>query len=315
MIEAEMVCASSKKQGARKSPAKINKTNTSSRHRDQRISIIVLLAALTALETLFPAGADLLWHQRRGLLGLSRESYPKKSPTIKENASNKPQDSARGAPPETSPVPQTMAGAALQLSPGAQTLASLRGTSLVPRGKLVAENRTREHQFALVKRDTEAEEKGKQKAQQNLVELDPDASDTVPVYMQHMTTILVILHCSVFITGLVGNSLVCLSVYRNKSLQTVTNYYIVNLAVADFLVILICLPPTVYWDLNLTWNFGLILCKLVLYLQVSSKSSILIHLSGSTLENKPQCGGHPCSRGSHWKPIEYSCWNAGMLEC
>lgn len=96
-----------------------------------------------------------------------------------------------------------------------------------------------------------------------------DASDVVPPYMKHMTIILVILHMSVFITGLVGNSLVCLSVYRNKSLQTVTNYYIVNLAVADFLVILICLPPTVYWDLTLTWNFGLVLCKLVLYLQVS----------------------------------------------
>lgn len=96
-----------------------------------------------------------------------------------------------------------------------------------------------------------------------------DQGDQVPIYMQHMTTILVILHVSVFITGLVGNSLVCLSVYRNKSLQTVTNYYIVNLAVADFLVILICLPPTVYWDLKLTWNFGLVLCKLVLYLQVS----------------------------------------------
>lgn len=94
--------------------------------------------------------------------------------------------------------------------------------------------------------------------------------DSVPPYMQHMTHILVILHCSVFITGLVGNALVCLSVYRNKSLQTVTNYYIVNLAVADFLVILICLPPTVYWDLTLTWNFGLVLCKLVPYLQVST---------------------------------------------
>lgn len=101
-------------------------------------------------------------------------------------------------------------------------------------------------------------------------------SDAVPPWMQHMTHILVILHCSVFITGLVGNALVCLSVYRNKSLQTVTNYYIVNLAVADFLVILICLPPTVYWDLTLTWNFGLILCKLVPYLQVSTNNNCLL---------------------------------------
>lgn len=116
-----------------------------------------------------------------------------------------------------------------------------------------------------------------------MAELNPDASDTVPLYMQHMTVILVTLHLSVFVTGLVGNSLVCLSVYRNKSLQTVTNYYIVNLAVADFLVILICLPPTVYWDLTLTWNFGLVLCKLVLYLQVSVRAhgrrSLIISLS------------------------------------
>lgn len=93
-------------------------------------------------------------------------------------------------------------------------------------------------------------------------------------YMRNLTVILCILHLSVFITGLVGNSLVCLSVYRNKSLQTVTNYYIVNLAVADFLVILICLPPTVYWDLTLVWNFGLYACKLVLYLQVSISRTI-----------------------------------------
>ena len=105
-----------------------------------------------------------------------------------------------------------------------------------------------------------------------MAELNSDSSDTPPVYMQHIKVILVILHVSVFITGLVGNSLVCLSVYRNKSLQTVTNYYIVNLAIADFLVILICLPPSVYWDINLYWNFGLVLCKLVLYLQVSVHS-------------------------------------------
>lgn len=114
--------------------------------------------------------------------------------------------------------------------------------------------------------------------QQQQQQQDEQVSDVVPPYMQHMTHILVVLHCSVFITGLIGNALVCLSVYRNKSLQTVTNYYIVNLAVADFLVILICLPPTVYWDLTLTWNFGLILCKLVPYLQVSTGLPIFTNL-------------------------------------
>ncbi|XP_054724107.1 orexin receptor type 2-like [Uloborus diversus] len=88
--------------------------------------------------------------------------------------------------------------------------------------------------------------------------------------------ILITLHVTVFLVGLVGNALVCVSVYRNHTMRTVTNYFIVNLAVADFLVILICLPPTVLWDVTKTWFFGSITCKLVLYLQnVSVSVSVL----------------------------------------
>lgn len=73
----------------------------------------------------------------------------------------------------------------------------------------------------------------------------------------------------VFVIGLIGNALVCAAVYRNHSMRTVTNYFIVNLAVADFLVILVCLPPTVLWDVTETWFFGDALCRIVLYVQVS----------------------------------------------
>ena len=73
----------------------------------------------------------------------------------------------------------------------------------------------------------------------------------------------------VFIVGLVGNFMVCFAVWRNKSMRTVTNYFIVNLAVADFLVVLICLPPTVLEDIGETWFMGRVGCKIVKYLQVS----------------------------------------------
>ena len=89
--------------------------------------------------------------------------------------------------------------------------------------------------------------------------------------------LLISLHITVFIVGLVGNALVCVSVYHNHTMRTVTNYFIVNLAVADFLVILICLPPTVLWDVTKTWFFGSITCKLVLYLQVSMFFYIYIY--------------------------------------
>lgn len=67
----------------------------------------------------------------------------------------------------------------------------------------------------------------------------------------------------------VGNALVCLAVYTNYTMRTVTNLFIVNLAVADFFVILFCLPPTVVWDVTETWFLGEVMCKVVLYFQVS----------------------------------------------
>ncbi|CAG9766133.1 unnamed protein product [Ceutorhynchus assimilis] len=80
----------------------------------------------------------------------------------------------------------------------------------------------------------------------------------------------------VFVLGLLGNILVCVAVYRNHSMRTVTNYFIVNLAVADALVILFCLPFSVVWDVTSTWWFGTAMCKIVSNIQnVSVTVSIL----------------------------------------
>lgn len=79
----------------------------------------------------------------------------------------------------------------------------------------------------------------------------------------------VVLFIVVFIFGLVGNCLVCFAVWKNNHLKTVTNYFLVNLAIADFSVILICLPPTFIHDIMESWFLGLAMCKIVVYLQVS----------------------------------------------
>lgn len=84
--------------------------------------------------------------------------------------------------------------------------------------------------------------------------------------------VLIFCHCIVFIVGLFGNVLVCVAVYRNHSMRTVTNYFIVNLALADALVILFCLPFSVVWDVTSTWWFGTAMCKFVLNMQVSTSS-------------------------------------------
>lgn len=90
------------------------------------------------------------------------------------------------------------------------------------------------------------------------------------IFPQPYEWVLIASHSLVFLIGLIGNALVCVAVYRNHSMRTVTNYFIVNLAVADFMVILFCLPPTVLWDVTETWFFGNAMCRIVLYFQVSA---------------------------------------------
>lgn len=89
------------------------------------------------------------------------------------------------------------------------------------------------------------------------------------IYPYTYEWVLIGTHTVVFIAGLVGNALVVIAVYRNHTMRTVTNYFIANLAVADFMVILFCLPPTVLWDVTETWFLGDALCKVLLYFQVS----------------------------------------------
>ncbi|CAO1434913.1 unnamed protein product [Diamesa serratosioi] len=91
--------------------------------------------------------------------------------------------------------------------------------------------------------------------------------------------ILIFSHSIVFLMGLIGNALVCLAVWSNHSMRTVTNFSLVNLAVADFLVISFCLPPTVLWDVSETWFLGETMCKIVIYFQTVSVTVSVLTLT------------------------------------
>ncbi|OQV20160.1 Orexin receptor type 2 [Hypsibius exemplaris] len=78
---------------------------------------------------------------------------------------------------------------------------------------------------------------------------------------------LIVLSSIIFFVGTVGNILVIMSVIRNPSMRSVTNHFIVNLSLADFLVLIICLPPTILWDVTETWFLGSLMCRAVLFCQ------------------------------------------------
>uniref|UniRef100_UPI00358DFCC3 alpha-1A adrenergic receptor-like n=1 Tax=Myxine glutinosa TaxID=7769 RepID=UPI00358DFCC3 len=60
--------------------------------------------------------------------------------------------------------------------------------------------------------------------------------------------------------AIVGNILVILSVACNSRLQTVTNYFITNLAIADLLLSIVVLPFSATLEVLGNWSFGRVFC-------------------------------------------------------
>ena len=74
----------------------------------------------------------------------------------------------------------------------------------------------------------------------------------------------------ILVFGVIGNVMVPIVILRTKDMRNSTNIFLMNLSLADLLVLLIC-TPTVLVELNSrpeTWVLGEFLCKclLVLYL-------------------------------------------------
>lgn len=47
-----------------------------------------------------------------------------------------------------------------------------------------------------------------------------------------------VIYVIIFIAGVLGNVITCVVIYKNKTMHTATNYYLFNLAVSDFLVLI-----------------------------------------------------------------------------
>lgn len=72
-----------------------------------------------------------------------------------------------------------------------------------------------------------------------------------PVHYNYWALVLVLFP----IFTLFGNVLVILSVYRERTLQTVTNYFIVSLALADLLVAVVVMPFAVYVLVSVRFHY------------------------------------------------------------
>ncbi|XP_077156156.1 neuropeptide Y receptor type 2 [Paroedura picta] len=85
--------------------------------------------------------------------------------------------------------------------------------------------------------------------------------------MVEVQIVLICAYSTIILLGLLGNTLVIHVVIKFKSMRTVTNFFIANLAVADLLVNTLCLPFTLVYTLQGEWKLGPVLCYLVPYAQ------------------------------------------------
>ncbi|XP_076682686.1 dopamine D2-like receptor isoform X2 [Andrena cerasifolii] len=92
--------------------------------------------------------------------------------------------------------------------------------------------------------------------------------------------ILVIVPC----LTLFGNVLVILAVVRERALQTVTNYFIVSLAVADLLVAVLVMPFAVYVLVNGSWSLPGFVCDFYIAMDVTCSTSSIFNLVAISID-------------------------------
>uniref|UniRef100_A0A5F8G770 Neuropeptide FF receptor 1 n=2 Tax=Monodelphis domestica TaxID=13616 RepID=A0A5F8G770_MONDO len=118
---------------------------------------------------------------------------------------------------------------------------------------------------------------------------------TFSSYYQHswpVAAMFIMAYVFIFLMCLVGNSLVCFVVVKNREMRTVTNIFILNLAVSDLLVGIFCMPTTLVDNLVTGWPFDNITCKISGLVQGMSVSASVFTLVAIAME-RFRCIVHP----------------------
>ena len=98
---------------------------------------------------------------------------------------------------------------------------------------------------------------------------------TCDVYLDNsfpVKIVRIILYSIILLSSLIGNTLLIKVVYKRKELRNTTNYFIVNMALSDFVYPLTVIPvqltqlATSSWQWRITGTGGLVFCKLIAFL-------------------------------------------------
>ncbi|XP_038034860.1 cholecystokinin receptor type A isoform X2 [Anas platyrhynchos] len=94
----------------------------------------------------------------------------------------------------------------------------------------------------------------------------------------------ILLYCLIFLLSVLGNILVITVLIRNKRMRTVTNTFLLSLAVSDLMLCLFCMPFTLIPNLLKDFIFGSAVCKTATYFMGISVSVSTFNLVAISLE-------------------------------
>ncbi|KAM8939524.1 cholecystokinin receptor type A [Pelodytes ibericus] len=108
-------------------------------------------------------------------------------------------------------------------------------------------------------------------------------NSTLPAKDMHQT-VRILLYSLIFLLSVMGNSLVIVVLIRNKRMRTVTNIFLLSLAVSDLMLCLFCMPFTLIPNLLRDFIFGSAVCKAATYFMGISVSVSTFNLVAISLE-------------------------------
>ncbi|XP_028447399.1 endothelin receptor type B [Perca flavescens] len=88
----------------------------------------------------------------------------------------------------------------------------------------------------------------------------------------------------VFVVGIVGNSALLKIIYVNKCMRSGPNIHIASLALGDLIHIVIDIPVNAYRLMAEDWPFGLVLCKLVPFIQKTTVGITVLSLCALSVD-------------------------------
>ena len=113
----------------------------------------------------------------------------------------------------------------------------------------------------------------------NSTSLDLSSSESTELRLVKLS-----LYALIFLVSVVGNTLVCTVIIRRRQMRTVTNCFILNLAVADLATTCICIPFDIpVQENNYRWPYGAFLCKTLYPLQTMAVFASIFTLMAVSL--------------------------------